>query len=373
MVSDRERVAGYSQALRKAVKPGCVVGEIGAGTGVFSMLACQLGARRVYAIEADPIIQVGREHAAANGFGDRIVFIQDMSTRVQLPERCDVIVSEIHGVLPWFEMHIPSIVDARERFLASGGILIPQKENLWAGVVEAPELHSRLLDPWTRNPFGFDMRAGRQIAINEWQKARVKPEQLLAVPACCATLDYRTVTDTQLTAEVVWDVAREGTGSGFIAWYDSILCEGVGFSNSPFAPELIFGSAFFPWPQEVKLNEGDRVGMALSARLVGGDYVWRCETRIFQPGDRSEPTAHFQQSTLSGIPLSLETLHRRSAGYAPTLNEEGQIERFILESLDGRISLWELAGRLLEKFPNHFATRHAALNRVADCSQNYGQ
>jgi protein arginine N-methyltransferase 1 len=373
MISDRVRVAAYSEALRKAVKPGCVVGEIGAGTGVFSMLACQLGARRVYAIEADSIIQVGREAAATNGFADRIVFLQDMSTRVQLPERCDVIVSEIHGVLPWFEMHIPSIVDARERLLTSGGILIPQRETLWAAVVEAPELHSRLLDPWTRNPFGFDMRAASQLAINEWQKARVKPEQLLTEPVCCATVDYTTVTDTGFSADSVWNVARGGTGSGFIAWYDSVLCDGVGFSNSPSSPELIFGSAYFPWPEEVKLNEGDRVSLALGAHLVGTDYLWRWETSIFQPGNRSEPTARFQQSTFSGTPFTPETLRKRSSSYAPNLNEDGQIDQFILASLNGSITLGELAGLLVEKFPNQFASRQAALNRAADCSQKYGQ
>ncbi|HTC63022.1 MAG TPA: 50S ribosomal protein L11 methyltransferase [Candidatus Saccharimonadales bacterium] len=373
MISDRERVAAYSNALRKAVRPGCIVGEIGAGTGVFSMLACQLGARRVYAIEADPIFEVGREIVFANGFGDRITFIQDMSTRVELPERCDVIVSEIHGILPWFEMHIPSIVDARERMLASGGILIPQSENLWAAIVEAPELHSFLLDPWTRNPFGFDMRTGRQIATNSWQKARVKPEQLITEPKCFATLDYMTVTDPQLNAGVTWEVSCERKGTGFVAWFDSILCDGVQLSNSPFTPELIFGSAFFPWPEEIKLKTGDKIELALSAHLISGDYIWRWETTIFSAGNSQKPSAQFDQSTFSGTPLSLKTIHKRNGGYTPSLNDEGQIDQFILSHLDGRTSLQELAGRLVGKFPSYFESLQTALNRVADCSQKYGR
>ena len=373
MISDKARGAAYSQALRKAVTPGCVVVEIGAGTGVFSILACQLGARSVYAIEADSIIQVGRELAASNGFGDRIVFIQDMSTRVQLPERCDLIVSDLHGVLPWFEMIIPSVVDARQRLLASGGMLIPQRDNLWVAIVEAPELHSRLLAPWARNPFGFDVPAGRKMAMNAWQKARLNPDQLLTEPICCATLDYTTVTNTQLTAEAAWNVSREAKGSGFLAWHDSILIDGVEVSNSPCAPEMIYGSAFFPWPEEVKLKAGDRVDVGLAAHLVGGDYVWQWETSIFHPGGCSEAAVHFQQSTFFGTPLTLETLHKRSSGCAPTLNEEGQIERFILASLDGHIPLSEVAERLVEKFPNRFASRQSALNRAADCSEKYSQ
>ena len=95
MIGDRVRLDAYERALRKAVRPGSVVLEIGTGPGIFAVLACQLGARRVYAIEPDPIIQVGREIAAANGCADRIEFIEDMSTRVTLPAQANVIVSDL--------------------------------------------------------------------------------------------------------------------------------------------------------------------------------------------------------------------------------------------------------------------------------------
>ena len=90
----------YSEALRRTVRPGSVVVEIGTGPGVFAVLACQLGASRVYAIEPDPIIQVAREIAAVNHCADRIEFIEDISTRVELPSRADVIFSDMRGVLP---------------------------------------------------------------------------------------------------------------------------------------------------------------------------------------------------------------------------------------------------------------------------------
>src|ERR1700722_2202928 len=124
MIADQVRVEAYAQALRKTVKPGNVVLDIGTGPGIFAVLACKLGARRVYAVEPDEIIQVGREVAAANGCADRIVFIEEMSTAINLPEKADVIVSDLRGVLPLFQVHIPSIIDARARFLAPAGKMI---------------------------------------------------------------------------------------------------------------------------------------------------------------------------------------------------------------------------------------------------------
>ena len=94
------RLAAYREALEKAVTPGCVVADIGTGIGIFAVLACQLGARRVYAIEPDPVIEVGREIAADNGVADRIEFIAELSTDISLPEPVDVIVSDLGGVLP---------------------------------------------------------------------------------------------------------------------------------------------------------------------------------------------------------------------------------------------------------------------------------
>src|SRR5256714_2578071 len=136
MIADRVRVEAYAEALRKSVRKGSVVAEIGTGPGIFAVLACQLGATRVYAIEPSEIIQVAREVAAANGCADKIEFFEELSDRVTLPVRANVVLSDLRGVLPLFQRHIPAIVDARRRFLAPGGTLIPQKDMLWAAIVE---------------------------------------------------------------------------------------------------------------------------------------------------------------------------------------------------------------------------------------------
>src|ERR1700750_1179367 len=115
MIADGPRVNAYVAALRQAIKPGSVVVELGTGPGLFALGACQLGAARVFEIEPDHIIQVGRDAARDQGVADRIEFIQSFSTKVTLPEPADVIVSDLHGILPWFQQHIPSIIDARSR------------------------------------------------------------------------------------------------------------------------------------------------------------------------------------------------------------------------------------------------------------------
>ena len=179
MIADRVRADAYAQALRQSVRPGSVVVEIGTGPGIFAVLACQLGASRVYAIESDAIIQVAREVAAANHCADKIEFIEDIPTRVTLPVRGDVLLADLRGALPFFGRHIPALADARRRFLTPGGIMIGRRDKLWVAVVEAPEEYRRVADAWEHNRFGQDLRAAQRLWANKCHRAPLSTDKLL--------------------------------------------------------------------------------------------------------------------------------------------------------------------------------------------------
>src|SRR6266545_5638148 len=148
MIADVTRMNAYVEAMRQVIRPNSVVLDLGTGPGLFALIACQLGARLVYAVEPENIIQLTRDAAVANGFVDRIVCLQSQSTSVTLPEYADVIVSDLRGVLPWFQKHLPAILDARKRLLGPGGKLIPARDTLWAAIVAVPECYSKLIAPW---------------------------------------------------------------------------------------------------------------------------------------------------------------------------------------------------------------------------------
>lgn len=304
MLRDATRMEAYTAALRRAVRPDSVVMDLGCGPGVFALLACKLGARRVYAVEPENIVGLAREAAAANGFSDRIEFFEKLSTEITLPEPATIIISDLRGVLPWFEQNVSSIIDARDRLLAPGGVLIPHRDVLWASVVEAPEQYAKLVDPW-RTQFDLDLTAATRMVTNTWRKSRIKPEQLLADPVCWATLDYYEVNNADVRAEISWQAARNGTAHGVAVWFDSELAERIRFSNHPAAPEMIYGIGFFPFSEPVEVVEGERITIQLAADLVHDGYVWRWDTEV--PGKAS-----FKQSTFYGVPLSTSQL-RKSA------------------------------------------------------------
>lgn len=302
MIADEQRMEAYAAALRATVRPDSVVMDLGCGAGVFAVLACKLGARRVYAVEPENVIGLAREIAADNDCA--VEFFDKLSTEITLPEPATIIISDLRGVLPWFEQHIPSIIDARTRLLARGGVLIPVRDMLWATLVEAPVQYAELVTPWQKNKFGLDLSAGTRLITNNWRKTHIEPEQFLAQPVCWTTIDYYEVESPDIHAQVSWQAGRNGTAHGVAVWFDSELVDGIRLSNHPAAPKMIYGVGLFPFAEPVEVKEGERIELRLAADLVQDGYVWRWETDF--------PKASFKQSTFYGVPLSTAQL-RKSA------------------------------------------------------------
>lgn len=373
MIADKVRMDAYAEALRRSVRPGSVVLDIGTGTGIMALLACRYGARKVFAIEPGNAIQVAREIAAANGFADRIEFIQAASTDVSLPERADVMVSDLRGVLSFHQKHLLVIADARERFLTPGGILIPARDTLWAALVEAPDLYSDQVAPAQSDGFAFHWDAAWRFACNIWGKAHVLPTHLLVEPLCWATIDYSSVRSPDASGECSWTVTRAGTAHGFALWFDTALVEGIGFSNGPEAPEAIYGQAFFPFPEPVALVAGDAVKLGLHADLIAGEYLWRWTTRVSDGTRAAEVKKEFAQSTFYGEPLSAAQLGKQAASHVPQFNDDGEIDYWILGLFRTGVALGEIARRLVAQFPGKFASEPEALTRVAELSLKYSR
>jgi protein arginine N-methyltransferase 1 len=373
MLADRVRHNAMCRAMRQIVKPGSVVLEIGTGPGFFAILACKSGARRVFAIESSDVIQVGREIAVANNCSDRIVFFEGFSTKVTLPERVDIVFSDLRGILPLSAQNIPSIIDARNRFLKPQGVLSPRKDTILVAVVELPKVYSRMVDSWEQSAPEQNLSPARRRAVNCLMRARATPDQLLSEPGLWVAIDYSTILSPDVRGEVQWTVTRAGTGHGLLAWFDADLADDVSFSNSPFGPETIYASIFFPWEHPVNLAQGDTVCVQLDAKLVGEEYVFRWETQVKPASLGGQTSDHFKQSTFQGYPLSPGQIHMSASDYVPVLTEEAVLSRRVLNLMDGRATLEDIARALTSEFPERFAGWHEALKFAGALSQKYSR
>jgi protein arginine N-methyltransferase 1 len=162
-------------------------------------------------------------------------------------------------------------------------------------------------------------------------------------------------------------------GHGLLLWFDTTLIEGVGFSNAPGQPELIYGQGFFPWVHPVSLAAGDAVEVTLRADLVGADYVWGWDSRVRAAGQTGRIKAAFRQSSFFGSKLAGARLRKRATDHRAELNEEGQIDRYILTHMDAVTSVGDLARQVAEQFSGNFPTWQQALSRVGDLAEKYSR
>ncbi len=371
MIGDSDRFNAYAKAIASAVRPGDAVVEIGCGPGVFSLLACRAGARRVYAIETEDIIHLARGLASANCFADRIEFLQSDSRKTQLPERVNVIVSDIRGALPLLDHAIPSLEDARQRFLLPGGVMIPQRDVLRAALIEADSFYSGLVSPWQNSVRDTILSPALSLLLNRSYTSRFGSEKLLTTAQTWGVLDYLADNSTSAAGELLFHAARSGIAHGVCLWFETNLFQDIGYSSGPGADKTIYGQVFLPWPEPVPLTQGQEVQVGLHADLVGEDYVWRWEVKIPTGGDGAG--LQFQQSTLQGALLSPHSLKRRAADFVPTLTEEGLLRCRVFELMDGRASLQEIAHKLAAEFPQRFSSWQQALSYAGAVSQEFSR
>jgi type I protein arginine methyltransferase len=371
MIGDSARFNAYAKAISRSVRPGDVVAEIGCGPAVFSLLACRAGAKRVYAIETEDIIDVARQIAVANGFGDRIQFFQSDSRNVELPERVNVIVSDIRGVLPLFDGAVASLEDAKIRFLAPNGVLIPRRDVLKAAIVESGPFYKSLVSPWKKTVEETALDVPLRMVLNTAHSSCPKPEQLISEAAEICTLDYMGHPNPNASAKLMLNAKRDGTAHGICVWFETELFEGIGFSSGPDSAATVYGQLFLPWLEPVEIEEGQEISVDLHANLVGKDYIWRWETEIAAANGGKK--VHFRQSAFEGLTVSSHTLRRHAVDYVPVLTAEGEAERFLMGAMDGTTSLEEIAKRAAERFPKVYSSHEEAFERVSELARKFSR
>ena len=370
-LSDGNRLEAYSRAIEELVKPGSVVVDLGAGTGIMGLLAGRAGARRVYAIEETSLIGLAREICEANGFEDRVTFIKDLSMQAHIPEPADVVVSDQIGQFGFDAGIFEYFSDARRRFLKPQGVLLPSRVDLIVAPVEREDLW-RQVEFWNKSPAGFSFQPARKLAANTGYPTKFQPNDLLAAPAIIASLDTGHCPASIPGAEVSMEVERAGALHGVGGWFSAQLSSNVTMSNGPLeARPIRRRNVFFPIDRPVDVERGDRVRVTMGIRPNELMVAWAVEVRDKQAG--SAPKARFTHSTFQGMLLCKEDLDRARPQFLPCLTPRGEARRSILELCDGRRSLAEIEQEVQRRHSQLFSSSGEAAAFVAEVVTRYAQ
>lgn len=302
-LADAPRVDAYRRAIHATVRPGDVVVDVGTGTGVLAFMACEAGAARVYAIEQGPIVGLARKLARANGYEDRIHFIREHASRAQLPEKADVVVSDLVGEFAFEAGLFDVLTDARARWLKADGRTIPAAITLYLAPIESASLRHRLRFVDER-PAGFDMTPLAEHARNTAYHIFPSADSLLSVPVVVAQYQLPLAVHPVINAQITVTAARDGTIDALAGWFDAELSPGVHMTNAPASLERLDRRVVaLPVSPPIHVRRGDT--LAITLRLLVADHVFRWRVQRVGSGDDRSTC---EGSTLAGLLMSREDL-----------------------------------------------------------------
>jgi SAM-dependent methyltransferase len=261
MICDRVRTGAFRRAIDSVVRPGDIVLDVGAGTGILSLFAARAGAARVYAVERTTVAVLAQELVAANGFAETVQVIQGDIMDIELPERVDVIVSEWLGGFGIDEGMLAPVIAARDRWLRPGGVMIPRSVTAWAGLVHDRRL-GETLGSLRDDPYGLRLDALVEMTVNEILYSgtfrhleegdrRSEPGRLWTTDAELIPLEQA---QAPHEAETLLPVRDPGTANALALWFSADLAPGISLSIGPGEPPTHWGMTTAPLRSPVELT-----------------------------------------------------------------------------------------------------------------------
>jgi hypothetical protein len=375
MARDGARMDAYARAIQRVVRPGAVVVDLGAGTGILSLIAARAGAARVHAIEPNPAIWLLPEMAAENGLADRITIHAVSSFDVVLDEQVDVIIGDLRGSFPLFDDNLAAVRDACARWLKSDGVLLPVRDRLFVAVVEADGMAREL----ARASEGFErcglaadaLRISLHNDVYTDHAAPIQATDVITTSEAWGVVDYRSPIGSVVEGTVELIATRAGLAHGLALWFEATILDELGFSNAP-GNAMRYARLFLPFIERVSLVAGDRTRVTVRAHERGELWGWDVDVL----GAHDEIKASFRQSTFLGSPISAETLLRSASSHRPTCSARGRLLQRILASMDGEATVGEIVETLSKPAPEgSSATDPSArvLREVRAAVQRYGR
>lgn len=371
-LSDEVRLACFRKAVQEVVQPGDIVVDLGSGTGVLGLYACQAGAARVYSIDRGSIVGLAQQLCRANGFADRVRFLKQSSLQAELPEKADVVVADQMGPFGFEAGILEYFYDARRRFLKRNGKMIPTGIELWVAPVEIPELYANV-EFWNDRPANFDYAALRTVAVNTGYATTFEPKHLLSDPVKLASLDLSTSTAAGFKVKSSHTITKSGQLHGVGGWFSAQLSPGVGMTNSPVAEDRIKrANAFFPIDHPIEVAIADRVLVTMDIVPSEELVTWRVEVlRGVDSGSILRAT--FQQSTFKGMMLCQDDLRRTQPTFAPKLTPWAEARLSVLTLCDGQRQVAEIEEELYRSHRKLFRSPAEAATFVAEIVTRYSQ
>ena len=281
MIRDVVRTEAFRQAINSVVRPGDIVLDVGAGSGILSVFAAHAGAARVYAVEQTSVAVLAQELAAANQVEDIVRVIHGDVLDIEPPERVDVVVSEWLGGFGIDEGMLVPVIAARDRWLKPGGVMIPHSVTAWVALV-----HDRYLEDMVGflrdNPYGLMLDDLVDKTVNEILYSgtfrHLAATDMRSGSSPLWTTDSSLISLEQAQApheaDTLLTVRDHGTANALALWFSATLAPGTSLSVGPGDPPTHWGMTTAPLSSPVEVTPGMVVEVRVRTTPARSSGTW---------------------------------------------------------------------------------------------------
>ncbi|XP_015896609.3 protein arginine N-methyltransferase 1.6 isoform X1 [Ziziphus jujuba] len=245
MLNDSRRNRAYREAIDKAITKPCHVLDIGAGTGLLSMMAaramaigdsttCRNSQGMVTACESYlPMVKLMKKVLRLNGLERNIRVINKRSAElkvgVDITSRADVLVSEILDSELLGEGLIPTLQHAHDMLLVENPITVPYRATTYGQLVESTflwklhDLHgneAKASDGIRLVPTGFESILSAKSQQYAFHCDAIENEiKLLSEPFKIFEFDFWKRPDSHGETELLIKATNDGQVQAVVSWW----------------------------------------------------------------------------------------------------------------------------------------------------------
>jgi predicted RNA methylase len=258
---DQSRTRAFKRAIKRTVRRGDVVADLGAGTGILSMIAAGAGARKIYAVESDLRNVRTLQHTFASNNFDQIEVLTADATKCHLPEKVDVVICEMVATALIEELQVPAMNNVH-RYLRKGGRVVLRRIRNFVEIVYSPERF---------HGFRFPIVRYEYIDVPELRGGLLTGKHLIGTVDFAHLIESDTVRFSKNVG-----VTRTGRANALRISSESEFWDGsrLGASYAYSYPIVL------PLDKSVHLIRGQTIHVDLRYRLCGGfsSLTWGVKT-----------------------------------------------------------------------------------------------
>jgi hypothetical protein len=241
--------------------------------------------------------------------------------------------------------------------------IIPRTMEIFAVPIESKDDYD-MVDEWSQYYYSLDFSPLHTLAASNLLWIDLKRKMFLSEPASLALIALAQVAVGDLSGVASFVVQREGTVHGFGGWFAAELVAGINLSTGPPSKTSSWSNTFLPLESPLEVKPGDRLDLSISTSHNAARWQWQITLHPLVVAAQVEPAGIIlpAQTTQAGELSALTATE--DLNLIPVRNTNGEIDLFILQRIDGMLSITEIARQTEDRFPDKFSSYENLLERI---------